>query len=128
MDRIYIDRYTGKIEKTDVYLVSVTLKDGTVIEDLEPRRLFPISNKDMYISLLDKNEKEICFVRDLAELDDYDLFCLIGKKRGFLVGGGEINTERTANTLLDEFRAAKIGRITLDGIFIKNRDGESENA
>ena len=51
---------------------------------------------------------------DLAELDDYDLFCLIGKKRGFLVGGGEINTERTANTLLDEFRAAKIGRITLD--------------
>ena len=47
-------------------------------------------------------------------LDDYDLFCLIGKKRGFLVSGGEINTERTANTLLDEFRAAKIGRITLD--------------
>ena len=51
---------------------------------------------------------------DVAELDDYDLFCLIGKKRGFLVGGGEVNTERTANTLLDEFRAAKIGRITLD--------------
>ena len=47
-------------------------------------------------------------------LDDYDLFCYIGKKRGFLVSGGEINTERTANTLLDEFRAAKIGRITLD--------------
>jgi len=47
-------------------------------------------------------------------LDDYDLFCLIGKKRGFLISGGEVNTERTANTLLDEFRAAKIGRITLD--------------
>jgi len=47
-------------------------------------------------------------------LDDYDLFCLIGKKRGFLVSGGEVNTERTANTLLDEFRGAKIGRITLD--------------
>ena len=48
------------------------------------------------------------------ELSDYDLFLAIGKKRGFLVSGGEINTERTAITLMDEFRSAKIGRITLD--------------
>ncbi|MBR6679699.1 MAG: ribosome biogenesis GTPase YlqF [Clostridia bacterium] len=48
------------------------------------------------------------------EMDDYDLLCLIGKKRGFLISGGEINTERTANMLLDEFRDAKIGRISLD--------------
>lgn len=47
-------------------------------------------------------------------LSEYDLFLRIGKKRGFLVGGGEIDTERTAAVLLDEFRAAKIGRITLD--------------
>ncbi len=51
---------------------------------------------------------------DYAELSDYDLFLAIGKKRGFLVSGGEINTERTALTLLEEFRACKIGRITLD--------------
>ena len=50
------------------------------------------------------------------ELSDYDLLCLIGRKRGFLVSGGEINTERTANMIIDEFRAAKIGRITLDEI------------
>lgn len=49
-------------------------------------------------------------------LDDYDLLCLIGKKRGFLISGGEINTERTADMLLDEFRSAKLGRITLDRI------------
>lgn len=48
------------------------------------------------------------------DLSDYDLFLAIGRKRGFLVSGGEINTERTANTLIEEFRAAKIGRITLD--------------
>ncbi len=48
------------------------------------------------------------------ELSDLDLFLAIGKKRGFLISGGEINTERTAITLLDEFRGAKIGRITLD--------------
>ena len=49
-----------------------------------------------------------------SDLTDYELFEYIGKKRGFLVSGGEINVERTANMLLDEFRAAKIGRITLD--------------
>ena len=48
------------------------------------------------------------------ELTDYELFQTIGKKRGFLMAGGEINDERTAGMLLDEFRAAKIGRITLE--------------
>ena len=51
-----------------------------------------------------------------ADMGDYDLLCYIGKKRGFLISGGEINTERTADMLLDEFRAAKLGRITLDRI------------
>jgi len=50
----------------------------------------------------------------LSDLGDYELLCLIGKKRGFLISGGEINTERTADMLLDEFRGAKLGRITLD--------------
>jgi ribosome biogenesis GTPase A len=47
-------------------------------------------------------------------LDSYDLFRLVGKKRGFLVAGGEINHTRTAEMLLEEFRSAKIGRITLE--------------
>ncbi len=48
------------------------------------------------------------------EMNDYDLLTLIGKKRGHLISGGEVNTERTANMLIDEFRVAKIGRISLD--------------
>ena len=51
---------------------------------------------------------------DLNEYDEYGLFLAIGKKRGFLVSGGEVNTERTAAMLLEEFRSAKIGRITLE--------------
>lgn len=47
-------------------------------------------------------------------LDSYDLFRLVGKKRGFLMAGGEINHTRTAEMLLEEFRSAKIGRITLE--------------
>ena len=53
---------------------------------------------------------------DENETSDYELLRLVGKKRGHLVSGGEINTERTANMLIDEYRAAKIGRISLDCI------------
>ncbi|MBQ8214251.1 MAG: DUF1854 domain-containing protein [Clostridia bacterium] len=70
MGRIYIDKYTGRIEQTDIYRVRVILKDGTVLENLEPRRLFPLSNLTMYITLLDETEQEIAFVRDFEELDD----------------------------------------------------------
>ena len=45
---------------------------------------------------------------------DFEIFELVGKKRGFLISGGEINTERTAATLLEEFRSAKIGAISLE--------------
>ena len=46
--------------------------------------------------------------------DYYDLLCIIGKKRGFIVSGGQIDTERTAIILIDEFRAGKSGNFTLD--------------
>ena len=45
---------------------------------------------------------------------NYEVFELVGRKRGFLISGGEINTERTAATLLEEFRSAKIGAISLE--------------
>ena len=44
----------------------------------------------------------------------YELLKAAGRRRGFLVSGGEIDTERMAKILLDEFRAAKLGRITLE--------------
>ena len=48
------------------------------------------------------------------DMNNYDLLTLIGKKRGFCISGGEIDTERAANMLIDEFRMGKIGRISLD--------------
>ncbi len=50
----------------------------------------------------------------VCQLDSYDLLEEIGRKRGFLISGGEINLERTALTVLDEFRGIKIGRISLE--------------
>ena len=52
---------------------------------------------------------------EVEGLDSYDLFELVGRKRGFLISGGEVNHKRCADVLLDEFRGGKIGRITLEG-------------
>ena len=58
------------------------------------------------------------------ELSDYDLLLLIGRKRGCLISGGEVDSERVANLVIDEYRAAKIGRISLD----KNYESRKEEA
>ncbi len=51
---------------------------------------------------------------DLENTDSYELLRIIGKKRGMLVSGGEIDTERASIMLLDEFRSAKLGRVTVE--------------
>ena len=47
-------------------------------------------------------------------LPPYDLLECIGRKRGMLISGGEVNTERCSVMILDEFRASKWGRISLE--------------
>ena len=44
----------------------------------------------------------------------YELLEMAGKKRGYLMARGEINTERMAKVLLDEYRSGKLGRFTLE--------------
>ena len=44
----------------------------------------------------------------------WELLERIGKKRGMLVRGGEIDTERASNMLLDEYRSGRLGRISLE--------------
>lgn len=49
-----------------------------------------------------------------AEDSGYGLLVKAGRKRGFVLRGGEIDTERMARILLDEFRGGKLGRFTLE--------------
>ena len=44
----------------------------------------------------------------------YRLLCLAGQKRGMKISGGEVDTERMARVLLDEYRAGKLGTFTLE--------------
>ena len=46
----------------------------------------------------------------------YEVMLEIGKKRGCIISGGNIDEEKTARIILDEFKNGKIGRITIERI------------
>lgn len=49
-----------------------------------------------------------------ADTPGWELVELAGRKRGYLVSGGEVNTERMSRVLLDEFRGGKLGKFSLE--------------
>ena len=61
-------------------------------------------------------------VEEILSRDDeennkiYEVMCLIGKKRGCIVSGGNVNDEKVSNIILDDFRTCKLGRITLEKV------------
>ena len=70
------------------------------------------------LGYLAENYPQSLIERYKLEFDENDdgpaLLENVGRKRGMVVSGGEINTERAAITVLDEFRSGKLGRITLE--------------
>ncbi len=91
--------FTGAVKDQilDIELLAVRLLD--FIKELKPA--------DFITRFKLENE-------DIENIASYELLKMIGKKRGMLVSGGEIDTERAAIMLLDEFRSAKLGRITVE--------------
>lgn len=91
--------FTGAVKDQilDIELLAVRLLD--FIKELKPA--------DFITRFKLENE-------DIENIDSCELLKMIGKKRGMLVSGGEIDTERAAIMLLDEFRSAKLGRITVE--------------
>lgn len=69
MERYMVKR-EDRIIRTDTYLVRIETGDGQVFEDVEPRRLFPFSDPDRYITFLAKGEIEVAMLTTLDELDE----------------------------------------------------------
>ena len=64
---------------------------------------------------LEQKEIEDILNRDEPQnINIYDIMLLIGRKRGAIVSGGNIDEEKTARIILDEFRSGTIGKITLE--------------
>lgn len=53
-------------------------------------------------------------ISDFAKSESWEILEMIGRKRGMLISGGEVDTERASVMLLDEYRAGKLGRISLE--------------
>lgn len=70
MARYYVDGKTDKIVRTDLYLVRLEKADGEIIEDLEPKRLFPFTNPEEYVTLITDKRKEVAVIRKLSELSE----------------------------------------------------------
>ena len=67
-------------------------------------QLYPHAVNERYKTDIGPDEK----------LEGYQVLERIGRKRGMLISGGEIHTERAAITVLDEYRSGKLGRMTLE--------------
>ena len=92
--------FTGAIRDDILDIEHLALKLVSRLRDLYPAELaarYKLTDTDGW--------------KDMTELQ---LINLIGKKRGCLIPGGIVDTERVSNLLIDEFRAAKIGKMTID--------------
>ncbi len=87
------------------------VKDQVLDVELLAMRLLEFMRSEYKSALLERfkiTEDEMC------DLEPYDLLCLVGKKRGMLISGGEIDTLRAATMVLDEYRGGKFGKMSLE--------------
>ena len=89
--------FTGAISDDILDIETLAMKLLSFLAESYPQSLI-----DRYKIEFDEND------------DGLSLLEKVGKKRGMVISGGEINTERAAITVLDEFRSGKLGRITLE--------------
>ncbi|MBR5140699.1 MAG: ribosome biogenesis GTPase YlqF [Clostridia bacterium] len=101
------DRYVG-----ENLAITGAIRDD--ILDIESIATALVSRlRRLYPALLCERYK-LGNIEQYEDIDDYDLLLTIGRKRGCLISGGQVDSERVSNLLVDEFRASKIGRISLD--------------
>ena len=102
-------------ERTGIYLaVTGAIKDDILDIETLACRLMEILYHHAPQALSERYKMEVPENGDEIDFLGYELLQAAGRKRGFLMRGGEIDTERMAHILLDEFRSGKLGRITLE--------------
>jgi ribosome biogenesis GTPase A len=89
--------FTGGIKDVILDIETLASKLLTVLAEICPERL-----------------AERYKLQDFEGLSGFELLNMLGRKRGMLLSGNEVDTERAAITLIDEFRGGKLGRISLE--------------
>jgi len=100
---------------------------GTIKDDILPKvevayRLTKFLLENHLDSVLGRYKLSKEEVEEILNKDDeennkiYEVMCLIGRKRGCIVSGGNIDDEKVSNIILEDFRSCKLGRITLERV------------
>ena len=89
--------YTGAVKEDVIDIEELACRLMVLLQKYYPQTLMDRYGLDM-----------------TEERQGYELLEAAGKKRGYLLARGEINTERMAKVLLDEYRGGKLGRFTLE--------------
>ncbi len=100
---------------------------GTIKDDILPKvevayRLLRYLLKNYISNVIDRYKLNAAEIEEIMQRDEeennniYEIMCLIGKKRGCMVSGGNIDDEKVSNIILDDFRNCKFGKITLEKV------------
>lgn len=100
---------------------------GTIKDDILPKieiayRLVKYLLENYKVNILERyklnaDEVEEILNRVYEENENiYEVMCMIGRKRGCIVSGGNIDDEKVANIILDDFRTCRLGKITLERV------------
>ena len=86
-----------------------SVKDTVIDLESLAARLIEVLKRDYPDRLAERYK-----ITDFEEKQIFEIMDMIGKKRGMLISGGEIDYERVSVMLLDEFRGGKLGKITFE--------------
>lgn len=102
--------YTGSIKDEVIEIIEVSFN---LIRFLLNKHMDKLLNRYK----LNTNEIDEILDLDIEENEKiYEIMKLIGKKRGALISGGEVDIEKVSRIILDDFRSGKLGRITLEEV------------
>ncbi len=91
--------FTGGVKDQILDIETLAVRFLTVMRDNYPQRL-----------------QERYKIDNFSDMEPYEILEMIGRKRGMLISGGEIDTMRASIAVLDEYRAGKFGRMTLEWV------------
>ena len=92
----------------------LALQEILEIEGLACKGIEYMLSNERYLSMF--KEKYKLEDEDIEYIDSYDILELVGRKRGCLMSGGHVDTEKAAKIFLDELKDGKIGKITLESV------------
>lgn len=99
-----------------------TIKDDVLEQTEVAYQLLKFLLENYRTNIIERYKLSLEYIEDILNrqeaenLNIYEIMRQIGRKRGCIISGGEVDDEKTAKIILDDFRSGKIGNITLEKV------------